>query len=113
MALLNSCHYPWVYIGDFNFTTDDSEMLRAKRGCNFATINYLKELIFEFEAIDLGVFGNTFTWARGRWGSAAIKKRLDKGIASISWCLAFPKAIVIHLRAIKSDHTPILLDTNP
>lgn len=46
-------------------------------------------------------------------GSSAIKRRLDKGIASISWRLAFPKASVSHLGAINYDHTPILLDTNP
>ena len=46
-------------------------------------------------------------------GSSVIKKRLDRGIASISWRLAFPKATVSHLGAIMSDHTPILLDTNP
>ena len=75
-------------------------MLRAKRDGNSATTNYLKELIFEFKAIDLGFFGNTFTWARGRWGSVTIKKRLDKRIASISWCLAFPKATMTHLGVI-------------
>ena len=48
-----------------------------------------------------------------QWGSSAIKRRLDRGIASISWHLAFPKALVSHLGAINSDHTPILLDTNP
>ncbi|KAL4603073.1 hypothetical protein ACB092_10G099500 [Castanea dentata] len=57
--------------------------------------------------------GNTFTWARGRWGSSAIKRRLDRAIASISWRLAFPKAVVAHLGAINSDHAPILLDTKP
>ncbi|XP_075659200.1 uncharacterized protein LOC142629097 [Castanea sativa] len=57
--------------------------------------------------------GNSFTWARGRWGSSAIKRRLDRGIASISWRLAFPKATISHLGAIKSDHTPILLNVNP
>ena len=48
-----------------------------------------------------------------QWASSAIKRRLDRGIASISWRLAFPKASVSHLGAINSDHTPILLDTNP
>jgi len=72
----------------------------------------LKELIFEFGAIDLGFFGNTFTWARGRWGSFTIRRRLDKAIASISWHLAFPKVAVTHLGTLKSNHTPILLDTN-
>nr|POF18270.1 hypothetical protein CFP56_12496 [Quercus suber] len=46
-------------------------------------------------------------------GSSAIKRRLDRAITSISWRLAFLKAAVAHLGAINSDHTPILLDTNP
>ena len=113
MALLNSCQCPWVCIGDFNFTTNDKETLRGKRCGGSSATNYLKELIFKFGAIDLGFSGNSFTWARGRWGSLAIKIRLDRGIVSISWRLAFPKANVTHLGALNSNHTPILLNTNP
>lgn len=38
---------------------------------------------------------------------------MDRAIAGISWCLAFPKAIVTHLGTLKSNHNPVLLDTNP
>ena len=31
----------------------------------------------------------------------------------MSWRLTFPKASIFHLGAIKSDHCPIVLDTNP
>ena len=113
MAFINSCRCPWVCIGDFNFTTNDKEILGGNRSGESSAINYLKEFIFEFSAIDLGFAGNSYTGARGRWGSSAIKRRLDRGIASISWRLAFPSAAVAHLGAFKSNHTPILLDTNP
>ena len=99
----------------------------------------LKELLFEFNAVDLGFSGNKFTWAKGNWGSAPIKRRLNRGgfsgnkftwakgnwgsapikrrlnrgVASISWRLAYPNAAISHIGAIKSDHSPILLDTNP
>ena len=63
--------------------------------------------MFEFNAVDLGYSGNKFTWVRGKWGKAAIKRRLDRGMASISWRL-----VISQLGVIKSDHTPILLDTN-
>nr|POE71798.1 hypothetical protein CFP56_65790 [Quercus suber] len=103
-----------VCIGDFNFTTNDNEFLGRNKGeAGSLANNYLKELIFEFGAIDLGYLGNSFTWARGSWGSSAIKRRLDRGIASISWRLAFPKAAVSHLGAINSNHALILLNTNP
>lgn len=90
-ALLDSYQGLWVCIGDFYFTTNDSEILGRNRG---------------------GTLGNKFTWAKGRWGSSAIKRRLDRGIGNISWGLAFPKASISHLGAINSDHTPSLLDTN-
>nr|POE97435.1 hypothetical protein CFP56_05430 [Quercus suber] len=99
MAFINSCLCPWVCIYDFNFTTNDKEILGGNRSGESLAINYLKEFIFEFNAIDLGFSG--------------IKRRLDKGIASISWHLAFPSAAMAHLGALKSNHTPILLDTNP
>ena len=34
-------------------------------------------------------------------------------MANISWRLSYPRATITHLGAIKSDHAPILLDTNP
>lgn len=68
MALLESCQCPWVCLGDFNFTVNDNEVLGKNRGgAGSSTTNYLKELIFESRAIDLGYSGNAFTWARGRW----------------------------------------------
>ena len=69
--------------------------------------------MFELNAVDLRYSGNKYTWARGKWGTASIKRRLDRGIANISCQLAFPKASITHLGAINSDHAPILLDTNP
>jgi len=84
-------------IGDFNFTINDKEIFGGnKRGESTAT-NFLKELIFGFGAIDLGFSSNTFMWAKGKWSSSTIKKRLDRAIGSISWRLAFPKAVVTHL----------------
>ena len=57
-----------------------------------SSINYLKELLFELNAVDLGYSGNKFTWARGKWGKASIKRRLDRGVENISWRLAYPRA---------------------
>nr|POE97432.1 hypothetical protein CFP56_05427 [Quercus suber] len=73
MAFINSYLCPWVCIGNFNFTTNDKEILGGNRSGESSTINYLKEFIFEFGAIDLGFSGNSYTWARGRWGSSIIK----------------------------------------
>ena len=111
-ALLESHQGPWVCLGDFNFMVNDNETSGSSKGGS-STTNYLKELMAELGAIDLGFTGSKFTWAKGKWGNAPIKRRLDRGVASISWRLAFPKASIAHLGAIKSYHAPILLDTIP
>ena len=69
--------------------------------------------MFNLGVIDLGFASNKFTWCNKRWGKWCIKEKLDRGIANASWRLTFPKAVVFHLGAINSDHSPILLDTNP
>ena len=112
MALLESYPGPWMCMGDFNYVISEDEVLGGRKGCSSAT-NYLKELIFEFGAIDLGFSRSKFTWAKGTWGNASINRTLDRGIANMSWRLAYPGATIVHLGAIKSNHAPILLDTNP
>lgn len=51
------------------------KFLGGKKGST--STNYLKELMFEVGAIDLGYSEGKYTWAKGKWGNAAIKRRLD------------------------------------
>ena len=111
-AFLESHQGLWACIGDSNFIINDEEQFGGKKGGPSAT-NYLKELLFKPNAVDLGYSGNKSTWVRGKCGNSAIKRRLDRGVANILWRLAYPKATITHLGAIKSDHAPILLDINP
>ncbi|XP_030923020.1 uncharacterized protein LOC115949895 [Quercus lobata] len=52
-ALLNSFQGPWICLGDFNFIINENESSNKKSGESSAP-NYLKELMLEFGAIDLG-----------------------------------------------------------
>ena len=63
-ALLESHQGPWACIGDFNFIINEEEQIGGSRGGSSGE-NYLKELMFEFNAVDLGYSGNKFTWAKG------------------------------------------------
>jgi hypothetical protein len=111
-AFLESVKGPWVCFGDFNVVINDEEKQGGVKG-NTLTPNFFQEIMFELGAVDLGFSGNKFTWTNKRWDKNAIKEWLDRGIANMSWRLKFPKATIYHLGAIKSDHCPILLDTNP
>ena len=54
----------------------------------FLHLQFLQDLMFATSAIDLGFSGNPFTWAKGKWGSVAIKRRLGlKTWASLCWSL--------------------------
>jgi hypothetical protein len=56
---------------------------------------------------DLGYSGDCYTWRRGR-----IRQRLDRAVANGAWITMHPGAILQNLEFIKSDHRPILLDTD-
>jgi hypothetical protein len=55
---------------------------------------------------DLGFSGDAFTWRRGK-----IRERLDRAVANPAWITMHPGAVLQHLGYIKSDHRPIILDT--
>ena len=60
-------------MGDFNYTLNKDEKKGGKRG-SISETNHLKDLMFEFGAIDLGYSGSKFTWAKGNWGYTLSKE---------------------------------------
>lgn len=64
-------------------------------------------MFFDCELRDLGFKGPHYTWYNGRHDSTQIFERLDRFIASDSWCLFFVEASVIHGSTVCSDHLPI------
>ena len=55
---------------------------------------------------DLGFVGDQFTWRRGR-----IRERLDRVVGNQRLSDIFPNMSVLHDEFNKSDHRPILIDT--
>ena len=96
---------PWAVIGDFNEIMYSHE----KEGGNPRPPQYMdafRDALFDCNLEDLGYSGEIFTWKRGR-----IRERLDRAVANGQWALMHPHAVVLHLDYIRSDHRPILLDT--
>jgi hypothetical protein len=65
-ALLESLSDPWVCLGDFIIILEDSEKKGGNAGY-FSMPNFLKDLLFDLGAVDLGYTGNKFTWCKRRW----------------------------------------------
>ncbi|OVA20440.1 Reverse transcriptase zinc-binding domain [Macleaya cordata] len=60
----------------------------------------------------MGFSGPAYTWCNKRALHSHIRERLDRVLATPSWCLTFKDAHVTHLPRLSSDHAPILLNTS-
>ncbi len=82
-ALLESLDGPWLCFGDFNVVLGAEEKEGGKCGSSSAT-NFLKNLMFDLGAVDLGFSGTKYTWRNNRWGREVSKK---------GWIVASPVCI--------------------
>jgi hypothetical protein len=95
-----------VIIGDLNEILYSHE----KEGGNprpQPPMQAFRDVLTDCDLEDLGFSGDAFTWKRGR-----IRERLDRALANKSWQDMHPGSMVQHLEYMKSDHRPILLDTD-
>jgi hypothetical protein len=104
--LKNNSQLPWVILGDFNELLYSHE----KEGGNprpQRCMQAFRDCLVDCSLEDMGFSGDSFTWKRGK-----IRERLDRAVSNGSWTAMHPGAVVQHLGYIKSDHRPILLDTD-
>ncbi|KAL0378395.1 UNVERIFIED_CONTAM: LINE-1 retrotransposable element O protein [Sesamum radiatum] len=113
---LNEIHQsfagPWLVVGDFNAVLSQVEKRGGKPFAS-ASKNSLRDELDSCNLIDLGFSGYKFTWSNKRPGMTNIQSRLDRGVANAEWCLFYPKAHILNLSPFTSDHSPLLLDTQP
>jgi hypothetical protein len=96
---------PWAIIGDFN----EIPFSHEKEGGNPRPDSFMhasRQALDDCNLNDLGFSGDAFTWRRGK-----IRERLDRAVANPAWITMHPGAVLQHLGYIKSDHRPIILDT--
>jgi hypothetical protein len=104
--LKHDSNLPWLILGDFNEIMFSHE----KEGGNqrpAAFMQAFRDALTDCDLEDLGFQGEKFTWKRGR-----IRERLDRAVSDGAWNTMHPGAVVLHLDYTKSDHRPILVDTD-
>ena len=57
--------------------------------------------------MDIGYTGDIFTRQRGE-----IRERLDRGVTNREWNIMFPNARLVNGEMVKSDHCPLILNTD-
>lgn len=53
-----------------------------------------------------------YTWTNNHKGDCATFERLDRVMGNEEWCSRFSRAAVLVLPIRRSDHSPLILDTN-
>ena len=100
----------WLCVGDFNhvFSQANKKGGRPVAGSSSERPN---AVIDKNGLIDLNFSGNPYTWSNRREGLANVKERLDRAFANERWRFMFPRAVVQHVPASSSDHSPIIIHT--
>jgi len=102
---------PWCLIGDFN----ELECPADKKGGPTAAPSRLTRLpcfLNSCQAVFLPVLGRSFTWKK-HIHEHLIYEKLDRAIGRYDWCCQYPNSIVSTGPFTCSDHSHVLLDTNP
>jgi hypothetical protein len=101
-----------MVIGDWNEILYSHE----KEGGNPRPLHFMqafRDALTDCSLEDLGYTGDIFTWRRKRTRHGpGIRERLDRACANESWAQLFPYASLANLDMIRSDHRPILMDSD-
>lgn len=106
-SLSLNIHEPWLMIGDFNEIISTGDV----RGCNFHSnrVDAMLRMMENCNMVDLPTSGGKFTWHSNCRGHRQVAKKIDCGIANVSWRLHFLKSYNELLCSSRSDHNPLLL----
>ncbi|GAU44733.1 hypothetical protein TSUD_88180 [Trifolium subterraneum] len=72
-----------------------------------------RNAVSDCDLTDIQMEGHRFTWIKSAGTPHVIEERLDRAMASSDWLALFPEVKLINLLASHSDHSPILLQTEP
>ncbi|WJX92273.1 hypothetical protein P8452_73938 [Trifolium repens] len=110
--LRNMSPLPWCIIGDFNDLLSQEDKLGHNPHPNWLFSGF-RSAVNDCDITDIQLEGHRFTWIKSRGSSHVIEERLDRAMASSDWLALFPEVKLTNLLASHSDHSPILLHTNP
>ncbi|MCH80176.1 hypothetical protein A2U01_0000939, partial [Trifolium medium] len=110
--LRNMSPLPWCIIGDFNDLLSQEDKVGNHTHPNWLCTGF-RNAVSDCDLTDIQLEGHRFTWIKSRGTPHVIEERLDRAMASSDWLALFPEVKLINLLASHSDHSPILLQTDP
>lgn len=102
----------WIVGGDFNVIKNQEEKMWGRRRSESSFVSF-RDFIVTMGMGEIKFKSESWTQANNREGEGFIKERLDKFFGSAEWLLYFDKAEVKHFLRQASNHSFIVLDSNP
>lgn len=102
---------PCTLIGDFNNICSLDEKEGGSQVITQAMMNFNK-LLSDCEVVSMNASGAPFTWCNGHQDNSVIFERLDQAVANPDWVRLFPNCEFQNLPILRSDHGPILFNSN-
>ncbi|GMP89308.1 hypothetical protein CsSME_00040946 [Camellia sinensis var. sinensis] len=102
---------PFIIMGDLNQVRGWAEKLSSHSRL-IPGASAFNDLIFRNRLVDLPSQRVWYTWCNNHKESAAVYERLERVLASSTWTDNFPLFSLVTLPIQRSDHSPLLLDTN-
>ncbi|KAI3969343.1 hypothetical protein MKW92_039943 [Papaver armeniacum] len=104
---------PWMLIGDLNITINPQEK-NSKVNKGQSSINkHIQDQLLQTDLLEVKFSGYPYTWSNHRQNDNLVEANLDRALANTRWHENFPTTTTYSLTAFGSDHTPILMNTNP
>jgi hypothetical protein len=97
---------PWLVLGDFNEILYNYEK-EGGRARSQGAMQAFHDALSDCHLEDMGYIGDLFTWRREN-----VRERLDRGVVNEDWNSLFPNASLINSESVRSDHRPLLVDTD-
>ncbi|KAJ1417307.1 Zinc knuckle CX2CX4HX4C [Sesbania bispinosa] len=103
---------PWCLMGDFNELLSQSE----KEGLhppNTKGMELFNKFVSDSGLMDLHLKGCKFTWLSNQRNGFVTRERLDRILVNWPWRDVYQNAMAIALPPVSSNHSPIIMWTNP
>jgi hypothetical protein len=104
----SSSDLPWACLGNFNEVLHRHEHVGVQERSH-AQIAGFRDVVDVCGLQDLVYEGTSWTYVKKVMGGSYCQVRLDRALATGTWCMRFPGATISHLTAAWSVHCPILL----
>lgn len=98
----------WLCIGDFNDLLSQEDKMRGNPHTLRRILSF-QSFVTDCTLMEIEAKGARYTWCNQRTDGDHVKEKIDRTFGNPSFNDTFPKALVLHIEPVASDHHILLL----